>query len=249
MDSPQIGRAGIASPNVMKRVTDGIINMNRMRASTTSVLPDVTDQQKPNNVSEYESEVDTDHRRSVPDAYVSQDIRASLGRAPARESKPQLVRSTSAKLGNLISSTRVANVERRDAIRNSSSLKSLEDSIQKKVKFISAYKNIIFLILIMFTTYIIIFVYLPGWFYLDSNGEPVKKESISYYDRLVDSIYFTATQISTVGFGDICPKNKVAKGVVSIYHMVCFIITIGVMNIMTTDLSRSIDIGKMFSKK
>jgi hypothetical protein len=224
---------------MFKRTALGTINANRISRSV--VAPGLPETYQ--NGEDLRSEIDLDDRRASTPAVSMQDPRNSITIGGPKK----LQRSTSGKLADMLNA-KLASQERRDAISNSSTLKRIENSIHRRVGYISAYKNIIFLILIMFTVYLLIFVYATGWFFTDANGVPIQPHEMSYNDRVMNSIYFSTTQMSTVGFGDICPKNNKAKFVVSVFHVVCFVITIGVMGVLTTDLSRSLEITNLFTK-
>lgn len=50
-------------------------------------------------------------------------------------------------------------------------------------------------------------------------------------DTLPDSIYFTTTMLSTVGYGDIVPITRTGKIVVALQQMAIFLLAIGFFTI------------------
>ena len=55
-----------------------------------------------------------------------------------------------------------------------------------------------------------------------AEGEETFKRTVR--NRITDGVYFTTTQLSTIGYGDITPKSNTAKNICSIVHI--FIIAI-----------------------
>lgn len=66
-------------------------------------------------------------------------------------------------------------------------------------------------------------VFLATTLRMDSSHFNGFDEEPHIYDQLLNRLYFVATTLSTVGYGDISPKSADAK-IVSIIAMVCLIV-------------------------
>jgi len=49
-----------------------------------------------------------------------------------------------------------------------------------------------------------------------------KEEDETFSDKLFNRLYFTVVTSTTLGYGDVTPKSKVAKSIVIIYMLVMF---------------------------
>lgn len=82
-------------------------------------------------------------------------------------------------------------------------------------------------IVIFFIIILIINLILIGTGHFDSEPEDgTKKPKRSADSILIDGIYFTTTQFSTVGYGDITPKTNVAKIMASLCHFLIIAISL-----------------------
>jgi hypothetical protein len=87
--------------------------------------------------------------------------------------------------------------------------------------------NFLFSIVIFFTVILIINLILIGTGCFDSEPEEGKEKfKRNLNNTLTDGIYFTTTQFSTVGYGDITPKTPVAKWMCSFSHLLIIAISL-----------------------
>lgn len=83
-------------------------------------------------------------------------------------------------------------------------------------------KNYIKTLIIIFTIMLIINMCMIGASQFD---DPDCKER-NFGNTITDSIYFTTTQFSTVGYGDITAKTGIAKWISSFFHIIIIYITL-----------------------
>ena len=110
-------------------------------------------------------------------------------------------------------------------------IKHLKSYIDAR-KFLKLFLTIFILILII---NIFLFTFWPEQYYNAANDEKQKstendilkasdKKTVldgpyNTFDRCVDALYFSTTQLSTIGYGDITPKQKFSKIYCSIIHI------------------------------
>ncbi len=129
-----------------------------------------------------------------------------------------------------------------------SNLATIKSLVKEKSDKLSNYKNIIFMVFIVFTLYLIIFIHYPGWFFTDANGVSIHKQDMPYWDKVTNATYFTTTCMSTIGYGDITAKTNAAKVVVSITNMVALFISIGVISLIGDNIMKTVQIPNLGDK-
>lgn len=75
--------------------------------------------------------------------------------------------------------------------------------------FTREFSIIVFYTIIILIINILLFCFVPSFFYKEADIST--KQNI---DRIVDGTYFTFTEISTIGFGDITPQTNWAKMII-----------------------------------
>ena len=75
--------------------------------------------------------------------------------------------------------------------------------------FTRGFSIIVFYTIIILIINILLFCFVPSFFYKEADIST--KQNI---DRIVDGTYFTFTEISTIGFGDITPQTNWAKMII-----------------------------------
>lgn len=82
-------------------------------------------------------------------------------------------------------------------------------------------------ILIFFTIILIINLFLIWFGHFDAEpADGEEKFKRTTWNTVVDSVYFTTTQLSTIGYGDITAKTTTAKNVCSLVHVFIIIISL-----------------------
>lgn len=101
---------------------------------------------------------------------------------------------------------------------------SAKDNIKYYLDEIIKYstKNYIKTLIIIFTIMLIINMCMIGASQFD---DPDYKER-NFGNTITDSIYFTTTQFSTVGYGDITAKTGIAKWISSFFHIIIIYISL-----------------------
>lgn len=90
---------------------------------------------------------------------------------------------------------------------------------------------------VAYTVVLILFLFVIVNYYLvsnnhttintkDENGKPRSRNEI-----LVDSVYFTTTTFSTVGYGDVLPVTMTSKLMVIIQQLVLFGLSLGLVTV------------------
>ncbi len=98
-------------------------------------------------------------------------------------------------------------------------------------------KSYIRTIAIFFIIILIVNLILIGLGHFDSEPEEGgKKFKRDYGNTMTDGLYFTTTQFSTIGYGDITPKTQFSKWICAMVHFTVIAITLklfsefGIMN-------------------
>ena len=107
-------------------------------------------------------------------------------------------------------------------------------------------KSYIRTIFIFFVIILIVNLILIGNGHFDAEPDDgsVKFER-TVNNTLVDGFYFTTTQFSTIGYGDVTPKTNISKGISSLFHIVIIALTlklfseIGIMNKIDKDVENT----------
>jgi hypothetical protein len=82
-------------------------------------------------------------------------------------------------------------------------------------------------ILIFFIIILIINLFLIGYGHFDAEPtDDQKRFERTPWNTVIDSVYFTTTQLSTIGYGDITAKTTTAKNVCSLVHVFIIIISL-----------------------
>jgi hypothetical protein len=61
-------------------------------------------------------------------------------------------------------------------------------------------------------------------------------EPSTYRDNVTNSVYFTTTTMSSVGYGDILPKTITAKGIVALEQIMVLLLATGIFSISCTNV-------------
>lgn len=91
-----------------------------------------------------------------------------------------------------------------------------QEQEQKKFQFKSLFigKNYLKLLLALFILFLIIIIV---WFAIDKDKKDFNREYST--DPFTDAFYFLSTMFGTFGYGDIYPKSRLAKWIVSCMHI------------------------------
>ncbi len=137
------------------------------------------------------------------------------------------------------------------------SLNTVLDKIKNKVLIISnnvleflqaKYVRTIFIFFIIILTINLILIFNGHFDSEPAEGEEKFKRTVE--NTFVDGVYFTTTQMSTIGYGDITAKTDTAKYICSLVHIFIIAVSLklfsefGIMNIIDKEIENTNKIAK-----